>query len=88
MRVRVRLFAALCDLAGAHEVEVEAPEGATVGRLVDLLDAKFGGFRAELAGGGPAYVVLVNGRAVGWPESDAELRDGDTVAFVPLIEGG
>ncbi|MDQ6821493.1 MAG: molybdenum cofactor biosynthesis protein MoaE [Actinomycetota bacterium] len=76
MQVRVRLFAALRERAGAAEVEIELPEGA---RVSDAL-ARFG----ALADGVP-MVMAVNQEYAG-PE--AELRPGDELALIPPVSGG
>jgi MoaE-MoaD fusion protein len=76
MRVRVRLFAALRERAGAAEVELELPEGA---RVRDAL-ARFG----AIADGVP-MVMAVNQEYAG-PE--AELRPGDELALIPPVSGG
>ncbi|MDQ6841884.1 MAG: molybdenum cofactor biosynthesis protein MoaE, partial [Actinomycetota bacterium] len=76
MQVRVRLFAALRERAGAAEVELELPEGA---RVRDAL-ARFG----AIADGIP-MVMAVNQEYAG-PE--AELRPGDELALIPPVSGG
>jgi molybdopterin converting factor subunit 1 len=76
MQVRVRLFAALRERAGAAEVELELPEGA---RVSDAL-ARFG----ALADGVP-MVMAVNQE---YADPDAELRAGDELALIPPVSGG
>ena len=76
MQVRVRLFAALRERAGATEVELELPDGALVR---DAL-AHFG----QLADGVP-MVMAINRE---YAEADAELRAGDELALIPPVSGG
>jgi MoaD family protein len=77
--IRVRLFAALRDEAGA--AHVEAP-GATAGEVLDALSARFGGRFAGIAGAGS---IVVNGeRAV----RDTPLAEGDEMALLPPVSGG
>ncbi|HEY6399098.1 MAG TPA: molybdenum cofactor biosynthesis protein MoaE [Solirubrobacteraceae bacterium] len=76
MQIRVRLFAALRERAGASEVELELPEGALVR---DAL-ARFG----ALAEGVPV-VMAVNREYV---DPEAELRPGDELALIPPVSGG
>ena len=85
IRVRVRFIQEFYQLAGAHEVVVELPEGATVRDVLDripravrerLLDER-GGIRY------PAEVA-VNGRRIEFLDGlDTRLRDGDVVLVSP-----
>ena len=77
--VKVRLFAALRDLAGSSEVEVE---GATVDELVDHLAERFGERFEGIARSGS---VVVDGERAG---RDAVLRGGEQVALLPPVSGG
>ncbi len=74
--VRVRLFAALRERAGAERLELELPEGACV---ADALAAVEG-----LAAGLP--LVLAVNRRYAHPEQ--LLRPGDELAVVPPVSGG
>ncbi len=76
MQIRVRLFAALRERAGAAEVELELPEGALVR---DAL-ARFG----SLADGLP-LVMAVNQEYV---DPEAVLLPGDELALIPPVSGG
>ena len=77
--VRVRLFAALRDLAGAGEVEAE---GATVAEVVDALAARFGERFERIARAGS---VVVDGERA---RSDTALGGGEQVALLPPVSGG
>ncbi|MGH2637497.1 MAG: MoaD/ThiS family protein [Actinomycetota bacterium] len=77
--VRVRLFAALRDLAGASEVEVE---GATVADVVDGLAARFGERFDRVARAGS---VVVDGERA---SPDTHLSGGEQVALLPPVSGG
>lgn len=81
MQVRTLFFAAYRDALGASSLELELPEGATVGDLVTDLRARGAPFdrlpeRPSIA------LNLALSRA------DARLRDGDEVAFLPPVAGG
>jgi MoaD family protein len=77
--VKVRLFAALRETAGASVLEMEA---ADVGSLLDLLSATYGpGFDRIMSAG----TVVVGGETVG---RDRELGPGDEVALLPPVSGG
>jgi molybdopterin converting factor small subunit len=51
VRFEVRLFASLRERAGVDSLEIELPEGATAGQLLERL----GVLRPELAGGGSSH---------------------------------
>jgi sulfur-carrier protein len=78
--MKVRLFAALREMAGASWVDVaDAPD---VGTLVAVLARRYGPrFEAIMASG----TVVVNGRTAG--HGDA-LGPQDEVALLPPVSGG
>jgi MoaD family protein len=77
--VRVRLFAALREQAGATYVEAE---GRTVGEIVDALGERYGERFAQIAAVG-SYVV--NGER---STRAAVIADDDEVALLPPVSGG
>jgi molybdopterin synthase catalytic subunit len=77
MHVRVRLFAALRELAGVSQREVELPEGATVADVWASLP--------ELGAEPPGVLYALNREYVA-PER--ELADGDELALIPPVSGG
>ncbi|HSU17510.1 molybdopterin converting factor subunit 1 [Longimicrobium sp.] len=81
MIVRSLFFAQYRDFAGADELAVELPEGASVADLVTRLRADGQGL-AKL----PASpVVAVN---MDYAPAHTRLREGDEVAFIPPVAGG
>ncbi len=77
--VTVRLFAALRDLAGSSEVEVEA---ATTGEVVEALSRRYGERFERIARSG---TVVVDGERAGPATS---LRGTERVAVLPPVSGG
>jgi MoaD family protein len=77
--VRVRLFAALRELAGATEVEAS---GITVEDLVVALSERYGERFEKVARAGS---VVVDGERV---RSDRALAAGEEVALLPPVSGG
>ena len=77
--VRVRLFAALRELAGASEVEAT---GSTVDDVVTALSERYGERFAKVARAGS---VVVDGERVA---ADRVLAEGDEVALLPPVSGG
>lgn len=79
--VRTLFFASYRDLVGTSTLEVEVPEGASVGDLV-----------AGLRERGHPYSVLPETPAVAvnrrYASMDEPLGPGDEVAFIPPVAGG
>ena len=81
MKVRVRVFAALREILGKEEVEVDLPSGTTVAGLWDQLvsdDERLAPFKNSIN-------FAVNHDFVG---KEAELSPDDEVAFLPPVSGG
>lgn len=77
--MRVRLFAALREIAGSSLVDVP---GRTVGDLVDALGERFGERFSAIAEVG-SYVV--NGERA---TRATPVAEGDDVAVLPPVSGG
>jgi molybdopterin converting factor subunit 1 len=81
MKVRVRLFAVARELAGAEVIEVEAPAGATVGKLKDLIAEA----HPALASALPRILMAVDSE---YAASDTVVHPGAEVACIPPVSGG
>jgi len=81
MRVTVRLFARLRDIAGAGEFERAAHDGATVRHVWEGLVDEF----EELRAYDVSISTAVNAE---YSQMDAPVADGDEVAFLPPVSGG
>ena len=81
MRVTVRLFARLHDIAGVSELTREFAGGATIGAVWREL----AGECPELARYDRSISSAVN---ADYAPMDRVLRDGDEVAFLPPVSGG
>jgi molybdopterin synthase catalytic subunit/molybdopterin converting factor small subunit len=77
MHVRVRLFAALRELAGSAERDLELPDGARVGDVWARMP--------ELGAEPPGLLYAVNKEYV---DAGRELADGDELAIIPPVSGG
>jgi MoaE-MoaD fusion protein len=76
VNVRVRLFAALRERAGAGSVGVELPDDARVSDVWAALDL----------GDEPPGILFAVNKA--YAERDAALSTGDEVALIPPVSGG
>jgi molybdopterin synthase catalytic subunit len=76
MKVAVRLFAGLRELAGTRATEIELPEGAIAGDVWPAL---------ELGPEPPGLLLAVN---KSYAARDTALADGDEVALIPPVSGG
>ena len=81
MRVKVRLFARLRDIAGAGELERPTGEGATIATLWD-------GLVAEHPALGDYTRVIACARNAEFARMQAPVADGDEIAFLPPVSGG
>jgi len=95
LRVRIRYYTTLRELAGAEEEEIELKGHPTFGDLVEVVSEMYGkeayDYLHVFPGGevDPAMKFLVNGQDVHRLRGfDTVLRDGDVVAFIPAIGGG
>jgi len=77
--MRVRLFAALREIAGASELELNAPD---VGSLLDQLSDRFGPEFERIISAG---AVVVDGETV---DRERTLHPDDDVALLPPVSGG
>ena len=76
MRIGVRLFAGLRELAGTRATEVELPEGATAADVWPAL---------ALGDEPPGLLIAVNKT---YAPRDSVLAAGDEVALIPPVSGG
>jgi len=81
MRVTVRLFARLRDLAGAGELVRDLSAPATVQTVWRSLVAEF----PTLADYERTMSVAVNAE---YARMNADVSDGDEIAFLPPVSGG
>jgi molybdopterin synthase catalytic subunit len=81
LRISVRLFAGHRERAGRSTVEVDVPEGATVGSVAADVNRRFPGLTEDP----DSLVVAVNQE---YRDHLHELREGDEVALIPPVSGG
>ena len=81
MRVTVRLFARLRDIAGTAEMPRDVEPGATIGAVWQQLAGEF----PALADYGRSISTALN---ADYARMDAEVHDGDEIGFLPPVSGG
>jgi molybdopterin converting factor subunit 1 len=81
MRVTVRLFARLRDIAGTPELAREVAPGATIGSVWRQLVGDFPEFA-------PYEQLISSAVNADYARMDRTLSDGDEVAFLPPVSGG
>ena len=72
--------------AGGSDTIVLTESLATLGELIDLLDRRIPGFRAQLDDS--VFNFAVNDEMLLHRVRDRALTDGDTVELIPTISGG
>ena len=81
MRVTVMLFARLRDIAGAAEMPREVSNGATIGTVWRELAGEFPGLSAYERS-------MSSALNADYARMDAEVHEGDEIAFLPPVSGG
>jgi molybdopterin converting factor subunit 1 len=81
MKITVRLYARLREIAGTDELSCDVPAGAAVDDLWRELVAKY----PAMASNGSSIASAVNAE---FARMTTALADGDEVAFLPPVSGG
>jgi molybdopterin converting factor subunit 1 len=81
MKVRTKFFAAMKDIMGIAEAELELPEGITAGELFQQYCQQ----HAPLSGYANNTMISVNLEFV---PPETRLHEGDEIAFIPPVSGG
>lgn len=81
MKVFVRLFAQLRDLAGTETVSLDLPNDAVVADLLETVYAKLPMLRAQ------DKSILV-GAGVEFVDRDHKLKPDEEIAIMPPVQGG
>ena len=81
MQIHIRFFATLRDRAGMNATDLDLPEGATVGVLLQVLSEEFPKLTSALE----TTLIAIN-HEYAFP--DDPLSQGDEVALFPPVSGG
>lgn len=93
MKIKVKFFALIREVAGLKELEEEVGENTTVRELLEKLcekmPEKFRSFIFEGQEVSKNLIILVNRRGIRELDGlETKLRDGDEVALLPPVSGG
>lgn len=92
--MKVSFYATLRPIVGQKTVEVDVPDGATVGQLIEAIVTAYPGLRPELLdekGELQGHIkFFVNGREVIYLERqvDTVLHPDDVISVFPPVGGG
>ncbi len=81
MKIRIRYFAALREIVGAHEETLTVPAGTTVAEVRDSLLARYPGLQSILE----RSLCAVNRTYV---PAERALNEEDELVFIPPLGGG
>ena len=81
MRVTVKLFARLREIAGADALERDVPAGSTVGDVWTALVREFDGLA-------PYTGSIAAGVNADYARLSTPVSEGDEIAFLPPVSGG
>ncbi|MEM0232816.1 MAG: ubiquitin-like small modifier protein 1 [Candidatus Nezhaarchaeales archaeon] len=93
MKVKVKFFALIREVAGVKEVEEEVEDGTNVRKLLENLCEKMPErFRNLIFNGQEVsrnLIILVNRKGIRELDGlETKLKDGDEVALLPPVSGG
>ena len=81
MRVTVRLFARLRDIAGSAELARDIAPDATIATVWRLLASEYPAL-------GPYERSISSAVNADYARMDTRVREGDEIAFLPPVSGG
>lgn len=81
MKLHVRFYSQLRDLAGHSEFDLDLTEGAVVSELLEQIYAKAPALRSH------DKSILV-GAGVEFVDRNYELQPGDEISIMPPVQGG
>jgi molybdopterin converting factor subunit 1 len=81
MRITIRLFARLRDLAGSGTLTREVPDGASV-------ETVWQGLAREFPAAAPLRASIAAAVNADYAKFETGVAEGDEVAFLPPVSGG
>jgi len=93
MKIKVKFFALIRELAGTKEIEIECREGMKISdllrELTNTLPDKFREYVFEGSEVSKSLIILVNGKGISEMKGlETELKDSDEIALLPPVSGG
>jgi molybdopterin converting factor small subunit len=87
LKLEVKYFGTIRDVAGKKEETIEAPEGTSLKKLFAMLSEKYGAAYADLLKT-PYLRVFVDERLVDDKNLEQRIEEGSTVSLVLALHGG
>lgn len=81
MKITLRTFASIRDITGRDNDELEVPEDATAGGVIDMLQQD----HEEMIPHRENLLIAVNST---YCDENTVLKEGDTIALFPPVSGG
>jgi molybdopterin converting factor small subunit len=81
VKVAVRFYSQLRDLAGAGQLDVDLPEHSTIGQLLEMIYEEKPALRAY-------DKSILTGVGVEFVDRNYIVQSGDDVAIMPPVQGG
>ena len=94
IKVSIRYLGEVRLLLGVEQEVIELQEGATLSDLLDEVSKKHvtsvDKSLSYLLSGKFSYYsnILVNGQSLGGRGPTMQIKDGDTIVFIPILSGG
>lgn len=89
MNIEILLFGQLSELTGSRKEMVLMQEGSRLFDLIEQLSRKYKPAFREKLNHTETLRILINGREYNLLDGiDTRLKDKDTIAFLPPIDGG
>ncbi len=89
----VKFLSTFKEVAGVEELKLSVPPGLRIRELLDLLELKGIRVKHHIQGAGSFYsssiLIFINDFEISVLNGlETELKDGDTVTFIPVVHGG
>jgi MoaD family protein len=89
VNIEILFFGQLRELAAVRQVTFVMSDGARLGDLIKYLGEEYGdAFRCELSNNRHLQILINGQQHTLLGGTEAPLKDGDTVVFIPPIFGG
>ena len=89
VNINVWFYGTFRDLAATRQRALQLPDGASLEDLIESLAQEYGAEFSDQASRLDEYFLMLNGNYCALSANrDRPLKNGDVVAFIPIITGG